>query len=136
MSYSQLSIVYVEDDPASRNIMSILLSRVMRCPAVTIWEDSADFLDKVANLPAKPNLFLLDIHVAPIDGFGLLKLLRTIPDYDQAKIIALTASVTTSEVNTLRETGFDGLIGKPIKQASFPTLIDRIIAGAPVWMVS
>jgi CheY-like chemotaxis protein len=132
---SQLSVVYVEDDPASRSVISILLTRIMGCQSVAIFEDSQDFSSKLTSLPVNPTLFLLDIHVGPIDGIGLLKMIRANPDHDGAKVIALTASVTTSEVNTLREIGFDGLIGKPVKMNTFPSLIDRIVAGEPVWMV-
>lgn len=135
MTRSQLSIVYVEDDLASRNIMSVLLCRVMGCQAVTILPDSTDFLDKVAGLPTVPDIILLDIHIAPTNGIDLLKMIRVKPEYNHTKVIALTASVTTSEVNGLRKSGFDGLIGKPVKQAAFPHLIDRIIAGEPVWIV-
>jgi CheY-like chemotaxis protein len=135
MTRTQLNFLYVEDDPASRNIMSLLLRRVMGYQNVTIFEDSTNFLDRVAALPAVPDIMLLDIHVGPTGGIDLLKLLRTQPAYNQSKIIALTASVTTSEVNDLKKSGFDGLIGKPVKQAAFPRLIDCIAAGESVWMV-
>jgi CheY-like chemotaxis protein len=135
MPYTHLSVLYVEDDPSSRNMLDVLLRRVMKCPNVTIFEDSSDFLNRIATLPTLPDIILLDIHVGPTNGIDLMRLLRTDPRYNKVKIIALTASVTSSEVNDLQKVGFDGLIGKPVKQAVFPQLIDRIIAGDPVWMV-
>lgn len=131
----QTSFLYVEDDLASRSIISVLLGKVMGYQNVTILPDSTDFLKKVGDLVPTPDVFLLDIHIAPTNGFDLLKVIRAESKYDHSKIIALTASVTTSEVHDLQKSGFDGLIGKPVKQGIFPTLIDRIVAGDPVWMV-
>lgn len=135
MTRPQLSFLYVEDDLASRSIISVLLCRVMGYQNVTILPDSEDFLKKVDSLASVPDIFLLDIHIAPTNGRDLLKMIRAETKYDQSKVVALTASVTTSEVNELKGSGFDGLIGKPVKQGVFPTLIDRIVAGESVWMV-
>jgi len=135
MTYSPLSFLYVEDDPPSRGLMSVLLRRVMGCQNVTILEDSSDFLARLAGLPVIPDIILLDIHIAPVNGIELLKMIRGRSEYDSVRVIALTASVTASEVMDLKKCGFDGLIGKPVRPSAFPQLIERIMAGKSVWMV-
>jgi CheY-like chemotaxis protein len=82
-----------------------------------------------------PTLIFLDIHVRPIDGFGMLKELRQHPHFQDATIIALTASVMNDEIALLRQAGFNGLIAKPINQRIFAHSLDKILRGEPEWRV-
>jgi CheY-like chemotaxis protein len=82
-----------------------------------------------------PDVIFLDIHIRPIDGYQLLDLLRNEPQYQNSKIIALTASVMVQDVKRLQDAGFDGLIGKPIANKVFPRLVKNILAGEPVWYI-
>jgi CheY-like chemotaxis protein len=103
---------------------------------LVIFEDSAGFLEKIKALPRKPDVFLLDIHVRPYDGYEMLAMLRADAEYANSAVIALTASVTNEEVIKLRERGFSGAVGKPFSIATFPGLIRRIAAGESVWHIA
>jgi CheY-like chemotaxis protein len=127
--------LYVEDDPLSREALDVILRRVMKIERLTVFADSSDFLARVRALPYTPDVFLLDIHVAPYSGFEMLEQLRAQPAYASARIIALTASVMNEEVAMLRERGFDGVIAKPINVSNFSRLLTRILAGETVWSV-
>ena len=78
----------------------------------------------------------VDIQIKPHDGFDLLKMVRADPAYDAVPLIALTASVMSSEVNRLREAGFDGAIAKPIDVTTFPDLLERILRGETIWHIT
>jgi CheY-like chemotaxis protein len=78
---------------------------------------------------------LLDIHVAPFNGFQMLQMIREDSVYGDTKVVALTASVMNEEVERLRQSGFDGAIGKPIALSSFPVMIERIMNGESIWQV-
>ena len=86
-------------------------------------------------MPATPDIILLDIHVAPLDGFQMLKMIREDTVYCDTKVVALTASVMNEEVERLRASGFDGAIGKPISLSAFPIVIERILKGESIWQV-
>lgn len=129
-----LPILYVEDEPNSRLIIK-MLSRRMGLEQLVIFEDSNDFAGRVAMLDPVPQLFLLDIHVPPHNGFEMLTMLRADLRYQDAKIVALTASVMGQEVERLRDAGFDGCLGKPIDIDHFPRLLSAIMAGAELWNV-
>lgn len=128
--------LYVEDDPLSREALTLVIKRVLKVERLYVFEDSANFMARVKALPEKPDLILLDIHMAPISGFEMLKLLRQDADYARSKIIALTASVMNEEVELLKASGFDGVIGKPISVAQFPLLLTRVIQGESIWYVA
>lgn len=127
--------LYVEDDPMSRQIMRLLITRSMKYSKLTIFEDSMDFMEKLEALAEKPTVILLDIHMKPHDGITLLHMLRDHAAYHEARIVALTASVMSEEVEKLRTAGFDGGIAKPVDQNLFPKLIERILQGEHVWHV-
>jgi two-component system cell cycle response regulator DivK len=127
------AFIYFEDDPLSRQVMQIMLLHVIKAAHVVIWEDSTDFLPKLLALSYKPDVILMDIHMQPVNGFEVLKGIRTSGAFESVKIVAVTASVMNEEVEHLRQAGFDGVVGKPIDQRTFPDLIDRIMSGEKVW---
>lgn len=128
-------LVGVEDEPSNRLVLRLLVEKMLRTRYCVILENSVDFMRRVHDLPARPGIFLLDIHVSPFNGFQMLKMIREDPIHFNAKVVALTASVTNEEVERLREGGFDGAIGKPITLCSFPIAIERIMKGERVWQV-
>jgi CheY-like chemotaxis protein len=129
-------VLYVEDDPSSRKLMSMLLRGRMKLPDVTILEDSEDFLARVEALHPKPDVVLLDIHVNPYDGFEMLEMLRRFEWAATTPIIALTASVMNEEIQKLGTAGFNGCIAKPIDLNTFPETLARILDGEVLWHIA
>jgi CheY-like chemotaxis protein len=135
-SFQQNSFLYVEDDSSSRMVMQLIMQKAMKVNNLVIFENSHDFMARVKALLQPPQVALLDIHVRPYDGFTMLEMLRADPDYQNTKIIALTASVTNEEVERLRTSGFDGAIGKPLRVSTFPGLLVRILNGETIWHIA
>jgi two-component system, cell cycle response regulator len=133
---SEPVVLYVEDDPSSRKLMSMLLRGRMKLPYVTILEDSTDFLAHVEALDPKPDVVFLDIHVKPYDGFEMLEMLRRFEWAATTPIIALTASVMNEEIQKLGTAGFNGCIAKPIDLDSFPETLECILNGEVLWRIA
>jgi CheY-like chemotaxis protein len=129
------SILYVEDDAPSREIMQLLIQEVMGIRDLSIFKDSYSFLERARSVVPKPDIILLDIHVPPLSGFEMLMLLRTDSHFAKIPIVALTASVMNEEVEQLRQAGFNGVIPKPLNMDSFPTLLNLILQGEEVWNI-
>jgi len=134
-SPSQTKLLYVDDDALSREVMHVLASKVIGAD-ITLLDDNTNFMDKVRDLPAVPDVIFLDIQMRPHDGYEMLKMLRGDSLYREATVIAMTASVMATDVQALRAAGFNGLIGKPILRQVFPSLLKQILTGEPVWFVS
>lgn len=128
-------IIYFEDDALSRDVMRACLTRGLGYHNVTIFEDSTDFENRLVGLSSAPDVIFLDIHMEPIDGFTMLKLIRQSETFPAARVIALTASVMNEEVKMLKQAGFDGVIAKPLDYDTFPTVLHRILNGEQVWHV-
>jgi CheY-like chemotaxis protein len=127
--------LYVEDEAMSRMVMEILMVRGLGYDNLYIFENSEQFIERIAALPQTPQFFFLDIHVQPHSGFEMLAMLRQHPDFWNARVIALTASVMNEEVDLLKRSGFDGAIAKPIDQIVFPDLLNQILDGEEVWNI-
>lgn len=133
---NDVTVLYVEDDPLSIEVMEFLLREDMGLSDVFIWDSSADFVTRVETLVPKPDVIFLDIHMRPHNGFEMLNFLRQMNGYGATPIVAMTASVMNEEVQTLRTAGFSGAIGKPIDQIEFPELFERILRGEAVWHIT
>lgn len=130
------TFLYVEDDILSVQVMELIIKKVLNFGDLIVLQDSEKFIKKVEALQTKPDLFMLDIHVRPHNGFELLKMLRDHPQFNNSRVIALTASVMGEEVDRLKASGFNGAIAKPLDIATFPALIKRVLDGESVWSVS
>ena len=129
------TILYVEDDMQSREILRVLVEEVMQLSGLTIFENSQNFLERLIALSPRPDVILLDIHMVPINGFEMLKLLRGHELFKSTPVVALTASVMNEEVHQLKTAGFDGVLAKPLDMDAFPTVLQRILKGETVWHV-
>ncbi|MFN8528136.1 MAG: response regulator [Anaerolineae bacterium] len=128
-------VVYVEDDEMSRMVVDILLHEQMQLSNVVIFEDSQDFIARLDALSFIPDVILLDIHVKPLNGFQMISLLQRHPVYSDKPIVALTASVMNEEVALLKDAGLDGVFAKPLNEMTFPSMLERILAGEQIWNI-
>ena len=133
--FKEYNYLYVEDDALSREIMNMILVGAMGVKNLAVFQDSEDFMARVKALARKPDIILLDIHVNPCDGFEMLAMLRADPKYHATRIVAVTASVMSEEVERLRVCGFDGAIAKPLSVQVFPALMEQIINGENIWHI-
>lgn len=129
-----LVILYVEDEARSRKVMK-MIAAYMGFSELVMFEDSSDFVTRVAALACKPDLIFLDIHVKPYNGFEMLAMLRQLHQFDNTPIVAMTASVMNEEIEQLRVAGFNGCLAKPIDMDSFPDSVNRILNGEAIWRI-
>ncbi|MBK8027697.1 MAG: response regulator [Chloroflexi bacterium] len=114
----------------------MIMQVAMRVEKLILFEDSIDFAERLGELSDRPDVILLDIHVKPLDGFAMLRAIRSLPAFQSVRVIALTASVMSEEVARLRSSGFDGAIAKPLSVMTFPTLIQKVLQGEDVWHIA
>ncbi len=129
-------LLYVEDDPLSRQVMEMFVKRGLRFEHLTIFEDSSNFQARLESLSPQPDIIFLDIHMKPYDGFEVLSIIRGCAAYCYTPVIAITASVMNEEIVLLQQNGFDGALSKPIDQTFFHEFIRRILKGEKVWHIA
>lgn len=63
---------------------------------------------------SRPHVILLDMHLKDVDGREVAKFVKTNPDLQLTKVIAMSGKMTDDEVKGLMASGhFDGFIKKP-----------------------
>lgn len=124
-------IILVEDDPNAQLITLDLLrlGGANRCYSRKSVEMSLAFAEKLPQV----DLFLVDINIPGYSGFDLLRMVRSHEKLRGAKVVAVTAGTLADDVQKVREAGFDGFIGKPLKPAEFVKQVQHILDGETVW---
>jgi CheY-like chemotaxis protein len=79
----------------------------------------------------QPNLILMDIQMAGMDGLTLTRLLKSNLSYQHIPVVALTAFAMKGDEDKAREVGCHSYIIKPIETRKFPGQIAEILAAAP-----
>ena len=60
-------------------------------------------------------------------------MIREIAPMKDIPVVAYTTH--TSHLNSVKQAGFNGMLGKPLDSRQFPDQLTRILAGEAVWEV-
>jgi two-component system cell cycle response regulator DivK len=113
-----------------------LLARVLSFMGVkqTEWKRSGwQVLEFAQDTMTQVDLVLLDIHLPEEDGYEVLARIRENERFGHTKVVAVTADVSSANLNRAKAAGFDGFLSKPINVDQFPDQIQRILDGEEVW---
>ena len=110
-----LNILIVEDDPDSCEVLQLFLEQ--NGAKVDCAESAIKALELLTSGRVTPDLIVSDLGMPEIDGYALLKKLRTIEDKGINRIPAMALSAFTSAENKKKafETGFQNYHTKPFE---------------------
>lgn len=121
----QTTIVYIEDDHASRR----LVERVLTSRGYSVFLAS-DGLEGIALAREKqPDLILMDMNLPSMDGREITTRLRSLPHFERIPIVALTANTSPGSRELALAAGCTGFLTKPIDVASFPKQVKDFLQG-------
>jgi two-component system cell cycle response regulator DivK len=128
---SDAVILIVEDNLNNFILMTRLLAflGVKKCE----WKASGWKVLEFAETLGDIDLILMDIALPEADGYASLDSLRTDARFEDVPIVAVTADVSTSNLERAKQSGFNGFIGKPLDPDRFPEQVRRILQGEEVW---
>ena len=113
-------VLLVEDIPANQLVVATLLRRAGHM--VDVASSGPEALQKVA--AGAYDMALLDIFMPGMDGLETARRIRALPGPAAAlPIVALTANVSDEDSAAYQAAGLDGLVPKPIEDA---TLLDAM----------
>ena len=102
-------LLLVEDHPDNLVVLKLLLSDRYQVLGFVSADDALTSLDSF-----KPDLLILDVAMAPIDGMQCLHMMRARPGFDGVPAIALTALAREVEKQTFLAAGFQAVVTKPV----------------------
>jgi two-component system, cell cycle response regulator DivK len=78
-----------------------------------------------------PDIVLLDIGMPELDGFGVIRSLRSNPHYAHLRVLAITAYAMQGDRERILESGFDGYLSKPVNTQSLKAEMERLLKQQP-----
>jgi len=115
------SILYIEDDPASR----LLVQRVLKAAGYRVLEAEDGLSGIEAARQQPPDLILMDVNIPNMDGYAATMRLKSLPETRHIPVIALTANIMLGDRERTLSAGCDGYIAKPV---DVDTLADQVAA--------
>ncbi len=127
-----ICVLIVEDNVRNYALLARLLSFMGIKQAE--WKRSGwQVLEFARDAMPRVDLILLDIHLPEEDGYEVLTRLQNEGRFEDTRIVAVTADVTSANLSRAQNAGFDGFLAKPINVDTFPDQIRRILEGESVW---
>lgn len=118
-------ILIVEDNEDSRE----LVVKVLRNKGFDTVEaaDGEEAIDKA--IKEKPELILLDISIPKMDGYEVARRLKSLEEFSETPIVALTAHAMKGDREKVIAAGFEGYISKPINVRELPEQVRSYLKG-------
>lgn len=117
-------VLVVEDNPDNMLTVRALLKEKFTVIEAVDGEQSVDLAKAHV-----PDLILMDIALPGIDGVDAFKAIRKNQATAHIPVIALAASVLTTDLEILLAYGFDAYITKPIIEKQFMKIIEGVLYG-------
>lgn len=113
-SFYGKTILLVDDVDINREIVMALLEDTH--VQIDCAEDGREAYEKFSSKPGKYDLIIMDINMPGMDGVEATRHIRALPapEGSRVPIIAMTANVLSTEVESYLAAGMDGHIGKPV----------------------
>lgn len=119
------TILYIEDDPASRSLVQRTL--LFHGFKVFVAECGLEGIDIARR--ETPDLILTDINLPDLTGREITTRLRTDPTFQATPIVALTAQSLAEQRELAIAAGLTGYITKPIDVEALPKQVDYYLKG-------
>ncbi len=115
-------MLVVDDSDVLRKIVGFNLSK--EGFIVEEARDGVEALERMAS--AKPDLVILDIMMPRLNGFEVLKRMRTDPELSSIPVIVLTAKGGEDDAKTALQNGANGFLTKPFSPVKLIEEVRRV----------
>jgi DNA-binding response OmpR family regulator len=121
------TVLVVEDDVHIAHVLSFMLER--QGYQVTHVADGRAAVEHVASQPP-PDLVLLDVMLPYVDGFEIVRVIRTQAGWETTPVIMLTAKNTERDTVRALEAGANDFIIKPFQPQDLLARLRRVLKPA------
>ena len=78
----------------------------------------------------QPALIFMDIQMPVLDGYTAIQIVRSDPELQAMKVVALTSFAMSGDKEHLLQAGFDGYLAKPVDIRQLPIVISKYLGEA------
>ncbi len=120
-------VLVADDNPAGRELVRESLAE--HVSSIIEAADGREALEKIRE--SRPDLVLLDIQMPEMDGFAVLREIRSDPALRDLRVVALTAFAMQGDRERALEAGFDDYLTKPMTVAALKAQLEAPQPGSP-----
>lgn len=117
-------IFIAEDNKNSKALFEAVLRLIPEVELIT-ERNGKEALEKIKHI--KPDIIIMDIKLPEISGIEICKQLKSMKEFQEIKILAVTAVAMPEEKGKILRAGFDEYITKPIKIKEFRKIIKQYL---------
>jgi len=129
-----IDILLVEDNPDHVILTKMVFEKYNVANKVYVATDGAEAIDFIyhrgkydnGNNSPRPGLILLDVKLPKVDGFEVLKQLKSDPAYSSIPVVMLTTSSRDEEIARGYAEGANSYVTKPVKFNEFAEKVKNI----------
>ena len=125
MHFTKTRVLIVDDETEIVEMLRDLLSKQT---SYDVHVAGNGFEAGVGAEKIKPHVILLDINLGDINGREVCKIVRSNPDLQITRIIAMSGQLTEEEGKGLLHQGFDGFLKKPFTMQGVIQAIEDAVA--------
>ena len=115
------SVLYIEDNPANLRLVEQVLDSM---PTIHMWSAPEPLLGLELAMEHLPDLILLDINLPGMDGYEVLKRLRSKASSKDIPVVALSANAMSKDIENSKKAGFNGYITKPVNVKELLAIVE------------
>jgi excisionase family DNA binding protein len=124
-SKKTFSILIVEDDKEFADMLTQFLENLFPHAKIKVAYSPFDAGDLLHTF--KPDLVMLDLMMAGINGFSICHRIKSTPSTESIIVIAMTGALTDDNVNRIVELGAETCFGKPLNFTLLEKTINKLI---------
>ncbi|MDY6944764.1 MAG: response regulator [Pseudomonadota bacterium] len=121
------TILIIEDDPASQELMSYLIS----AHGYATLEASRGDQGVAMIRESRPDLVVCDIHLPGLDGYEVARAVKATDELLTIPLVAVTALAMVGDREKVLAAGFDSYVTKPIDPQTFVSHIELLLGRSP-----
>lgn len=117
------SVLCVDDSASVRQMVSFTLESAGYAPDTAV--DGADAITKLEN--NKYQLIITDLNMPNLDGIGMIRKVRQMPQHAGLPIVMLTTESDEAKKMEGKAAGATGWIVKPFDQTKLVAVVNKLI---------
>ena len=123
MSLKPIKILLIEDNPGDIELVKIGLEEARMANEITVFDDGQVALDFFEQGEDLPDIILLDINLPKVDGFEILRKIRTMEASKNIPVVMLTSSEAEVDITRGYAEHVNCFVSKPVDGDKFLNVV-------------
>ena len=125
MATKDILKVLVVDDHISSRMVTVEALKSLGIKGIAVAKDGKEAFNHIVGQPV--HLLISDLYMPNINGFQLIKAVRSHPKTSKTGCILITGKKDENVVNTSKKLGVNNVLGKPFTPVAMKEAIETVV---------